>query len=231
MSSNSVVVDKLEYEVLENGGCRVVGCQGGGKFVIPSFIPFGGKQIPVTEVSKMWNEEIQSLTIGSNVKIIGDSCFEGAWLLKEVLFAPNSCLATIEKDAFRTMGIEKIRIPAGVEKIGDNAFFGSPDLREVLFLPNSRLQEIGEGAFDGTNLPSLTIPKSCSRLDGSLWCDVKSVVLAGNEHFVLREGFVLSADGKVAVRSFREEEKVVLPDVEVIGPCAFGDAIAERNKF
>lgn len=98
--------------------------------VIPDYIPYNGEYYPVVSIANwaFYDEDLKasgSLTIGNNVKTIGNYAF----------------------DEYPAKG--SLTLGQSVEVIGDNAFSWS-DLKGSLVIPNS-VKTIGEGAFDLCN--------------------------------------------------------------------------------
>ena len=119
-----------------------------------------------------------------------------------------------------------VTIPASVTKIGDEAFRACLSLQSVE-IPDG-VEEIGDGAFNECcALTSLTIPASVEQIgDGAFgYCGpFESIVVApGNPAYVVRDGFLMTKDGKTLLRGTDQKGKVVIPSgVKKIDEGAFG---------
>lgn len=87
--------------------------------------------------------EIPKNIDGKSVTILGQSCFQGNYNVKEIVFA-NS-VKIIEKYAFKNLVITKITFNEGVEFIGEEAFLQCDRITEIV-LPKSLLT-IDSSAF------------------------------------------------------------------------------------
>ena len=106
-----------------------------------------------------YNQNLKSIKIPSNIRKIGNSCFQGCLNLKEVIFEENSNLEVIGTRAFSLTFIRKIKIPSSVKLIKDGAFGYCTNLSKVEFEKDSRLKEIEEKSFfKCLSLSSIVIP-------------------------------------------------------------------------
>lgn len=100
------------------------------------------------------NLNITSLSIGSNVRTIGDSAFEGCTNLKTASF--GSKVTSIGDRVFYGTGITKANIAGKITSIGTSAFENCSSLTTVK--TSKLVKTIGERAFYGcSNLNTLTI--------------------------------------------------------------------------
>lgn len=110
-------------------------------------------------------EALQHITIGPNVRRLGDDMFEYAYALEDVVFQsrPESSKFTLDDCTFglfygNTL-LKSVDLPAGTDSIGNRAFYGCAGLTEV-GLPQS-LVYIGIYAFSGCgSLTEITIPEN-----------------------------------------------------------------------
>lgn len=133
-------------------------------------IPDTFNNLPVTEVlpeAFSGETDIQTLSIGANVTIIGESAFYDCGSLVSVTFAEGSKLDTIGKYAFRDDGkLTDIKTPASLKHILDSAFYRTALTNLTL---NEGLVEIGDSAFGYTSFTTFALPDSVSIFGGSIF--------------------------------------------------------------
>ena len=139
-----------------------------GNVVIPKYVEYYGKNIPVTSIgSEAFRgcSDLTSVTIPNSVTSIGEDTFYGCYGLTSVTI-PNS-VTSIEHGAFQSCsGLTSVTIPNGVTSIGSSAFCGCSRLTSVT-IPNS-VTSIGESTFRGcSGLTSVTIPNSVTSIGES----------------------------------------------------------------
>ena len=93
--------------------------------------------------------EAPKVEIGAGITTVGSFSFYGCLNLKEVVFAEDCAVTTINKGAFGLTGITEITIPAAVTTIADYAFYNNASLENVMFAENSKLTSIGKYALFG----------------------------------------------------------------------------------
>ena len=71
-------------------------------------------------------------------------CFYWCRSLEEVIFADDSKLRHIGKEAFKWSGLKKITIPSGVETLDNEFFSGCKSLEEVIFANDCKHGRIGK---------------------------------------------------------------------------------------
>ena len=121
--------------------------------------------IPVREIADYAfedEEELEYITIGSNVTRIGDGAFRGCNELYGIEFEEGSGLRYIGSSAFENTWLEDIDLPDSVSYIGPYAFWNT-DLEGNLRLPSS-LTSIEESVFENTEIESVTIPASVQKI-------------------------------------------------------------------
>ena len=176
-----------------------------------------------------------SIEIGSSVRKIGSYAFayKGADI-REVVFADNSSLETIDTHAFCSCAIEKIKIPDSVQTIEIYAFCDCYNLESVEFkVLKSKLESIGDNAFDACpKLKNLVIPNSVKTLGANWLSSVKGYIaypedLAGSipaSAVANAVSFEYKVDGNDVVLTGVKNpgETVTVPDfITVIGNNAF----------
>lgn len=100
--------------------------------------------------------QITKIEFPSALKKIGQSAFENASLLKDIVW--NDGIEEIESNAFKgCMSIETMNIPDSVNSMGTYVFSGDSKIKNV-YLPKGRIN-ITEGVFYNCNsLESITFP-------------------------------------------------------------------------
>ncbi|MDE5967354.1 MAG: leucine-rich repeat domain-containing protein [Lachnospiraceae bacterium] len=194
VSKNKQIVDeksKSFYQVTKTGTDSTVQYvkpedSVSGEVTIPAKITVGGKSYKVTVIMANAfknNKKITGVTIGSNIKTIGNSAFYGCKKLKNVKI--GSAVTTIGEKAFYacsalktvTMGkkvttiktkafykctaLAKITLPSKVKKIGKQAFYGCKKLKTIT-VKTTKLttKNVGSQAFKGIHAkPTVKVPK------------------------------------------------------------------------
>lgn len=111
-----------------------------------------------------YRDQITSVTIGENIRNVGDCAFFGCSNLKSVQFA--STVKNIGNHTFWGCDLEELALPEKLTTIGDGAFSGNP-LKNVV-LPDS-VRYIGACCFDRNDqLESVTIGPD-TRLNYDIW--------------------------------------------------------------
>lgn len=156
------------------------------------------------------SRDVQSVTIPSNIKIIGPNSFDNSQIesisisphitricthafnfctkLKSVEIPPDSELQVIEDYAFIETKIERIFIPPHLTELGKGAFFDCESNRRVEIPPNSELRKIGESAFSDNPIESLCLPSTVSILEEGCFSNLptltKLTLMPNNPHFM-----------------------------------------------
>ena len=112
-----------------------------------------------------WHLKSVTFADGCPVTELGDSCFRGCGVLKQVKL-PGS-LKKINTYAFEMCKqLQSITIPAATEEIGIYAFAYCESMKEVIIPENSRLKKIGNRAFFSCDLlTELALPASLETID------------------------------------------------------------------
>ena len=126
---------------------------------IPDKIVINGQVMSVVKIDPgafKNNENIETITIGKNIKVIGSGAFEGATNLKKITLGKN--VEIIGDGAFKgCTKLTTITIPGKTTKIGASAFEGDTKLRNITIGKN--VESIGDFAFkDCTSLTSISLP-------------------------------------------------------------------------
>ena len=104
-SGNVFVVNGITYSIGADG-CATVTKIGSVKKASINTVNIGGAVYPVTQIAASackGNKKITSVSIGSNVKLIGKKAFYGSKRLKKVSIKANGSLK-VEKEAFKKLG-------------------------------------------------------------------------------------------------------------------------------
>ncbi|MGL4981253.1 MAG: leucine-rich repeat protein, partial [Treponemataceae bacterium] len=204
----------LDYQLIDDA-YHVIGRGGksGGDIIICAT----HKNRPITEIKASafaGDTNVKSVTIGKNVKTIGNSAFavsEGAGNLNELIFksdGTNNTL-TIGDKAFENQDIRGVEIPSGTTSIGEKAFSGNALLAAV-FIPEGVLT-IEDRAFAGikTNpetIIALDLEKPAGwhenwngKIGNVIWGGVLNYESVGNVYHV------------AGIGSFRGES-IIIPD-------------------
>jgi hypothetical protein len=114
-------------------------------------------------------------------------------------------------------------IPASVEVMEEFCFYDCRSLRSVEFEAKSELKELREHVFMHLNLARFEIPAKCEILTGPSLVGIKSVsVSRENPFFVIEDEFLLTSDGKRAIRYLGSESRILIKkEIEVIGEACF----------
>ncbi|MDO4322262.1 MAG: leucine-rich repeat protein [Lachnospiraceae bacterium] len=127
------------------------------------------------------NTALTGVTIPSTVTALQYGAFAKCSSLRNVSFAADSELQTIEGTAFQyDAALESFTCPAGVKLIGDCAFAGTKGLAEVAL--NDALEEIGVMAFTNSGVQSIRIPNKVKAIRQSTFagCTELSAVTLGS---------------------------------------------------
>ncbi|MBQ8505373.1 MAG: leucine-rich repeat domain-containing protein [Clostridia bacterium] len=150
----------LEYTYSKEQGGYVVSGIGRCKdttIVIADKIQ-GKPVVAIADYAFRWNYSIKKVTIGANVKTIGNGAFESCTALTSVVFAENSKLTKLGNYAFaRCELVKTIQLPNTITSIGMGLFHYCYAL-ETVNIPTS-LTTFGTHTFNScTSLTTITIP-------------------------------------------------------------------------
>ena len=113
-----------------------------------------------------------SVTIPSNIKVIGDAAFSDNYNLKVVKFAKKSKIKEIGANAFSYKNLKTITIPKGCKTIGNHAFHNCP--LKTINLPNS-VTTIGDYAFYNASINNFKMPKNLKAIGDSTFSRCKKL--------------------------------------------------------
>ncbi len=130
---NKVTKNGSEYTVDDNSGSVSLSSMNVpkyGKVKIPDKVTVNGQTYTVTSIDSgvfKNNKKVIVVTLGNNVKTIGNEAFKGCTNLKEVKFA--SGLTTVGKNSFKgCTALKSVKLPDTVTNIGKGAFKGCTSL-------------------------------------------------------------------------------------------------------
>lgn len=241
-------VDGVTYKYYTGGDeATLVLGSGSGTITIPETITISNKTYNVTEidndafVNTPNKEDITSLTIGKNVKtignnafkgfkgltsitlpagiiVIGKSAFEDNTSLQSVVFPENPVITTIGASAFKGCTSLKISLPTSLKSIGDNAFENNTSLA-LLNIPNG-VEIIGIGAFKGCkDITSISLPTSLKSIGDNAFENITALTSID-----IPEG--TETIGEASFKKCSNLESVTLPstltkiDVEAFYDCS-----------
>lgn len=129
----------------------------------------------VTEIEKGVFSGCNSLTrvsIGKNVKVIGDSAFSGCTSLKSVTLPDG--LERLSYEAFSgCSNLESITMPADLKTIEGYAFDKCSRLKEIAL--SESVTTIGSRAFQGTGLKTVDIPPAVTAIGYRAFYDCRQL--------------------------------------------------------
>ena len=125
---------------------------------VPDMINVSGFSVPVTKIDNNAfanSKQLETVTIGRNVKDIGSKAFSGCAKLKTVKGAAN--VEEIEKSAFASnKALKSLPKFPKLKKIGNNAFKSCTSLTKIII--GKSVVYIGKNAFNGcANLKTINI--------------------------------------------------------------------------
>ena len=190
-------------------------------------IPFGYTSIG--DKAFLGYMDLQSITIGEGVRLIGDSAFHECSSLKKFNVSPSNkmykttedkrCL--LDKDgklvAFAPSGLENYVIPDSVTSIGDSAFHECSSLQSITI--GEGVKSIGECAFYRcSSLQSITIPDSVTSIGDDTFYGCSSLkefnVSPTNKMYKTEEykRCLIDKEGKLVAFAPSGLENYVIPD-------------------
>ena len=107
---------------------------------------------------------IESITIPSFIKYIGDGAFSDCKKLCNVELSEDSELRTFGYRSFQHASLISIKIPPHVTQISGFSFSSCRNLQTVEISNNSELELIDEYAFSGTSIKSFNVPVHVKRI-------------------------------------------------------------------
>ena len=202
-----------------------------GELIIPGTVTYDGTTYSVTEIKEgafYFYTELEHLTIGDGVEIIGRSAFERCSGLTGDLVIPKSVNAIRLNAFYLCSGLESLTIEEGVEFIGESAFDGCTSLAGDLVIPNT-VYEIGIDAF-----------YDCHGFDGNLVLPDNLAVISTHAFYnchgftgnlIIPESVVMINWGAFEGCSGFTGDLVIPNSVEDIGPLAFSGCSGFDGKL
>ena len=107
-------------------------------------------------------DDITSITLGVNVKSVGQKAFEKMGNT-DLVITLNEGLETLSVSAFDSnKGIKSITIPGSVKEIPEKCFNSASNLTEINI--SEGVESIGTRAFNGAKVTTLTLPNSVKNI-------------------------------------------------------------------
>ena len=174
-------------------------------------------------------ENCRRVKIKKGVEVVGEGAFDSTRVRH--IYLPNTIRIFEPNALLRAHYLESINLPVSLVKIDAYAFHfcGSFDKGlKKLILPK-HLHTLGEGAFYGcNNMEQLTIRGDFvwkqSWMDNNpfYYTEKLSIIKNSNPNFIVKNGMLMSADGKILFRCVNNDKKIILNDgVETIAQGAF----------
>lgn len=154
--NTTFTVNKYTYKVTKSsetkGEVAFVKGKNAKTITIPATVTVDGVKYKVTSIASKAlqnNTKVTKVTIGKNVKTIGNKAFYGCKSLKTVTMGAS--VQTIGTQAFQNCTkLTKITVPAKVKTIGKQAFYGCKSLKTVT-VKSTKLTSVGSKAFKNCN--------------------------------------------------------------------------------
>ena len=168
--SSDFVYDGLIYSIDDGIAATLIGSatEELETLIIPSVIIYDGTEIPVAGIGDYAFEgsSIANVTLGSNVKTVGEGAFA---------FSDN---------------LKKVSINKRCKIIRDAAFFMCGELNTVKISKKAKTSIIGEGAFAGTAIKSFSMPNATVTVGSAAFgeCTKLVSITIGNKLKTLGEG-------------------------------------------
>ena len=188
-------------QYISTGDFSKIGIMGDGRFVMPEYVSYAGKQYPVTQILspkedyQMNFKQISSLVISNTVTEIGSMAFhvpnESGYKSNLTSVVMGSSVKKIGERAFANQTLlTDIEVNSSVETVGKEAF-SKCGLKTVDF--KGSVKEMGEGVFSycnqletvNLNCEMDTLPK-CTFL---MCKNLSSVSLGNNIHVIEKYAF------------------------------------------
>jgi len=174
---------------------------------------------------------LMSINIPKNVTSIGDSAFRDCGLLKNVVFAEDSCLESIGYEAFvNCNALTNIVLPQGVTIIDDFAFHGCGLLKNIIFAEDSCLKSIGYAAFaDCCALTNIALPQGVTNISDYAFSGCSSIEEISIPEGVTSLGNVFG--GCTALKSITIPSSVTYIDFYLFPSCtSLENIIIDENN-
>ncbi len=147
----SFTVDGKKYKLKSSSTVAFTGLKNKSDetVTIPDKVKIGGKNFKVTAIANkaLKDTNIKKVTIGSNVKTIGVSAFEGC--KKLITLTIGGKVTKIGNKAFKgCKALKSITIPSKVTTIGQEVFRNCSKLEKIT-IKSTKLKSVGKNAFKG----------------------------------------------------------------------------------
>ncbi|KAK8838024.1 hypothetical protein M9Y10_035971 [Tritrichomonas musculus] len=161
---NSFIPYSIKYGMQEYKITRILKDSFKGRNQLKSIEFDANSEIEIIEDDAFKRSNIETISIPSHVKEIGEDAFFSCESLKHVEISKDSELRIIGQGAFQYSAIESFFIPHHVTKISGYAFASCNKLEQFEISPDSELKTIGKNAFYSAKIRNLYIPSSVSTL-------------------------------------------------------------------
>ena len=153
------------------------------------------------------NTKLEKLTIGNNVKTIGNSAFAGCSKLKTVGFRNTSKVQSIGKKAFyKCTKISTITIPKSVVIISDSAFENCSALASIKTQSGSKLKSLGKATLKKcTSLKSITLPANIETIGSNAFYNCSKL------QTIVIKSTKLKSVGANAFKGIKSNAKIKVP--------------------
>jgi len=176
------------------------------------------------------NQDLTTVTLGSNVTEIGESAFNGDKNLTTLNIPSDSQLTTIDASAFYGTGLTAVHFPATLTSIGTAAFESNTNLADITFDGQTANDDliIGDDAFayDG-HIVNLNLPANLVKIGKEAFAadnlkDATGNTIGGLKTVTFADDSRLTTVGDSAFVYDTVLEDITLPDsVTTIGAQAF----------
>ena len=129
-------------------------------------------------------KDIESINIGSDVRVIPDYAFASFFNLKSVII--DDSVEKIGIGAFQNCkSLENVVLPKNLKELSNNTFLNCVSLKNIT-LPKSLLK-IGNQVFFGTGIEKIVIPKSVITIGDSAFTGVSEFIIKDNFDYKLNK--------------------------------------------
>ena len=177
------------------------------------------------EIESFKNTSIESITIPSKVRLLGNCCFYGCQKLKTVIFQLNANLSKFPNFLFSYSSIEELTVPSSVVEIGTQCFSYS-NIKKIIFLRDSQLRKIKFRAFQCSLIEDITIPSRVEEIfEGCFIGCLKLKKIDFSQNTILHE---------FSENLFAESglESITIPsNINKIGPNSFHNCTKLENVY
>ena len=135
----------------------------------------GSQLVEIEAGAFQFADELESISLPANLRIIGFSAFDSTISLENVSFESGSKLEAILEGAFSDSMLPSIVFPASLTDIESGAFRNTTLLSSVTFEPGSQLDYIGDDAFKNSALTSIVIPASVQDIRDGAFKDASNL--------------------------------------------------------